>query len=212
MRSVGPRLRASPVRNLSAATARHLTPNLEPESRRPRRAARHGVRHAASVARCAVCGAAWCAACGVRVRRCAECAACGEARRAACGVVRREACGAARRGACSETQPAACGAVRHGVSVWRRGGRVRAWFLACLYVIKRVWLKLRPDLKLLSCWRATMPYLSSAKACAITMGPVTCPHVSTFTGFDHDSALRALLLAYRLELRHARLRASRENM
>ena len=138
MRSVGPRLRASPVRNLSAATARHLTPNLEPESRRPRRAARHGVRHAASVARCAVCGAAWCAACGVRVRRGAECAACGEARRAACGVVRREACGAARRGACSETQPAACGAVRHGVSVWRRGGRVRACFLAFIRYKKGV--------------------------------------------------------------------------
>ena len=27
-----------------------------------------------------------------------------------------------------------------------------------------------------------MPHLSSAKACAITMGPDTCPHVSTFTG------------------------------
>ena len=54
------------------------------------------------------------------------------------------------------------------------------------------------------------------KACAITMGPDTCPHVSTFTGFDHghhsaaagsvlphqrlrqpDSALQALLLACR---------------
>ena len=40
---------------------------------------------------------------------------------------------------------------------------------------------MHPHLKPLSCWCATMPYLSSAKACAITMGPDTCPYVSTFT-------------------------------
>jgi len=28
-------------------------------------------------------------------------------------------------------------------------------------------------------------FLSSAKACAITMGSGTCRHISTFTGFDH---------------------------
>eukprot|EP00964_Phaeocystis_antarctica_P054856 scaffold32265_cov72-Phaeocystis_antarctica.AAC.2 len=63
------------------------------------------------------------------------------------------------------------------------------------------------------------------------MRSATCPHVSTFIGFDHGhqcgcrecassprpaaarySALRAPLLACRLELRHARLRASRANM
>jgi hypothetical protein len=47
-----------------------------------------------------------------------------------------------------------------------------------------------PHLKPFSCWRATMPYLSSAKACAITTGPGTCPHVSTFTGFDHGHQCR----------------------
>jgi hypothetical protein len=91
-------------------------------------------------------------------------------------------------------------------------------------------MKIRPALKLLSCWRATMPYLSSAKPCAITMESGTCPHVTphlpvstmgtsaaAWSVLPHqrprqpDSALRALLLAYTLELRHARLRASREN-
>ena len=69
--------------------------------------------------------------------------------------------------------------------------------LACLCLSKRVMadgcgLKIHAHsrgclkaLKLLSCWHATMPYLSSAKACAITMGSITCPHVSTLTGFDH---------------------------
>ena len=88
----------------------------------------------------------------------------------------------------------------------------------------------RPDLKRFSRARAIMPFPSSAKVYAITMGSGTCPHVSRFTLFDHghqcrcrecassphlrqpDSALQALLLAYRLELRHARLRASRTNM
>ena len=78
------------------------------------------------------------------------------------------------------------------------------------------------------------PSLSSAKACAITMRTsrvLTSPH-SPVT-FDHghhsaaagsicfltnacaaqpDSALRALLLACRLELRHARLRVSKANV
>ena len=35
-----------------------------------------------------------------------------------------------------------------------------------------------------------MPYLSSAKACSITTGPGTRPHVSTFTGFDHGHQCR----------------------
>ena len=38
----------------------------------------------------------------------------------------------------------------------------------------------------------TTPYLSSAKACAITMGSDTSPHVLRFTGFDHRRERRRL--------------------
>jgi hypothetical protein len=53
--------------------------------------------------------------------------------------------------------------------------------------VKGLRAEMYPHLKPLSCWRATMPYLSSPKA-SITTGPGTCPHVSTFTGFDHGTS------------------------
>ena len=42
----------------------------------------------------------------------------------------------------------------------------------------------------------TTPYLSSAKACAITMGSDTSPHVLRFTGFDHRRERRRLEYAF----------------
>ena len=38
----------------------------------------------------------------------------------------------------------------------------------------------------------TTPYLSSVKACTITMGSDTSPHVLIFTGFDHTRERRRL--------------------
>ena len=42
----------------------------------------------------------------------------------------------------------------------------------------------------------TTTYLSSAKACAITMGSDTSPHVLRFTGFDHRRERRRLEQAF----------------
>ena len=42
----------------------------------------------------------------------------------------------------------------------------------------------------------TTPYLSSAKACTVTMGSDTSPHVLRFTGFDHRRERRRLEYAF----------------
>ena len=42
----------------------------------------------------------------------------------------------------------------------------------------------------------TAPYLSSAKACTITMWSDTSPHVLRFTGFDHRRERRRLEQAF----------------
>ena len=49
-----------------------------------------------------------------------------------------------------------------------------------------------PHLKPFSRVCTTVPYPSSAKACAIAMGPDTSPHVPRFTGFDHRHQCRCL--------------------
>ena len=56
-----------------------------------------------------------------------------------------------------------------------------------------VWPKLCPYFTLFSRMCTTTPYLSSAKACTITMGSDTSPHVLRFTGFDHRRERRRLL-------------------
>ena len=42
----------------------------------------------------------------------------------------------------------------------------------------------------------TTPYLSSVKACTITMGSDTSPHFLRFTGFDHRRERRRLEYAF----------------
>ena len=42
----------------------------------------------------------------------------------------------------------------------------------------------------------TTPYLSSVKACTVTMGSDTSPHVLRFTGFDHRRARARRRLEY----------------
>ena len=54
----------------------------------------------------------------------------------------------------------------------------------------------RPYFTLFSRMCTTTPYLSSAKACTITMGPDTSPHVIRFTSFDHRRECRRLEYAF----------------
>ena len=65
-----------------------------------------------------------------------------------------------------------------------------------LFLQYGVWLKLSPYFTLFSRVCATTPYLSSAKACTITMGSGTSPHVLRFTGFDHRRERRRLEYAF----------------